>query len=260
MNEAVSLAGMAETPLVIVVVQRPGPATGMPTWTEQGDLQFIIRSGHGEFPKIVLAPGDVSEAFELTVEAFNLAEIYKTPVFVVSDKYLAESHKSLERSKLKADRSPKLSRRSPKANSYEHLDDGHTTESSEERIKQVDKRNQKTETYLKNHFQGPRLYGSQRADVTLVGWGSTKGPVLQAISNLESPTFSYLHFNRVWPLNSDLVGAELGKYKKLVLVENNSTGQLGQLLRQETGIEIKDKLLKYDGRPFYPEEVLKHVS
>lgn len=310
MNEAVSLAGVSETPLVIVVAQRPGPATGLPTWTEQGDLQFIIRSGHGEFPKIVLAPGDVEEALELTFKAHNLADIYQEPVFIVSDKFLSESHKSINSSNLESrisnltvDRgkledvkgsekvgpyprykttadgiSPRILPGTPgfyyQANSYEHLEDGHTTENAEERARQVDKRARKAATYVDLHFRPPTLYGPKDAELTFVGWGSTKGPMLQAIQQstlnhslrsdsgqaISNQQFNFLHFNHIWPLDGELVKSELKKHTHLVIIENNSTGQLGQLLRQETGINIKEKLLKYNGRPFYPEEILDYVK
>ena len=100
MVESVSLAGITETPIVIVMGQRPGPATGMPTWTEQGDLLFILHSGHGEFPKILLAPGDMEEVYKLTLEAFNLADKYQTPVFIIVDKYIQEGHQSVDKSKI----------------------------------------------------------------------------------------------------------------------------------------------------------------
>jgi 2-oxoglutarate ferredoxin oxidoreductase subunit alpha len=266
MNEAVSLSGITETPLTIVVVQRPGPATGMPTWTEQGDLQFIIRSGHGEFPKIVLAPGDVEEAFFLTFDALNLAAIYQTPVFVVSDKYLSESHRSAAMSNLKTKMSKlRIAQGKPlshQANSYEHLEDGHTTEDAGERVRQVDKRARKASTYVDVHFRPPKFYGSPEAKVTFVGWGSVKGPVLEALkqSTTSNQQFNFLHFTHIWPMDGEVVRSELEKCNRLVLIENNSTGQLGQLLRQETGIKIKEKLLKYDGRPFYPEEIMDYVE
>lgn len=297
MNEAVALTGMTETPLVIVVSQRPGPATGMPTWTEQGDLQFIMRSGHGEFSKIVLAPGDPQEAYALTKKAFNLADIYQCPVFIILDKYLSESHKSFENSqfgvhprgvhspvKLQSDNrviepfprykvtadgiSPRILPGTKgyfyQANSYEHLEDGYTTESAQERKKQVEKRMKKIETYLANHAQGPTLYGPESADITFVGWGSIKMPMLQAltefrIKNLEF-RINFLHFSHIWPLAKEKVAEQLKKAKRLVLIENNFTGQFGQLLRQETGVEIKDRLLKYDGRPFYPEEIIEYIA
>lgn len=293
MVESVSLAGITELPIVIVMGQRPGPATGMPTWTEQGDLLFILHSGHGEFPKIVLAPGDLEEAYQLTVEAFNLADKYQTPVFIMGDKYLQEGHQSLDKKQITdygvtINRGKLLSNDdllkihtylryqitddgiSPRAlpgtknslhqvNSYEHSPDGHTTEDAGERVEQVDKRNRKTETFLKNDFKLPRLFGPRDAPLTVVSWGSMKAPVLQALAD-SGDKFNYLHFSHLWPLDPEKIGGILKNLKKILLVENNSTGQLGQLLKMVTGISITDKLLKYSGRPIYPEEVLKRVG
>lgn len=301
MEEAVSLAGITETGVVIIECQRGAPATGMPTWTEQADLHFILRSGHGDFPKIVLAPGDQEEAFWLTALAFNLADLYQTPVFVISDKYLSESHKSIESSKFEAlsskfkvnrgklatkRKSGKEVRAYPRykitadgisprilpgtkgfyyqANSYEHKEDGHTTEDPQERVKQVDKRGRKIKTFVKRDLPTPTLYGSKDAEVTLVGWGSTKMPVLQAISKLQAtghrPCVNFLHLNYLWPFPKEAVAKVLRSAKKVLLLEGNSTAQLGQLIRQETGIEIKNKYLKYNGRPFYPEDILDKIE
>lgn len=293
MVEAISLAGITETPIVIMMGQRPGPATGMPTWTEQGDLLFIIHSGHGEFPKIVLAPGDMEESYQLTVEAFNLADKYQTPVFVMSDKYLLEGHQSIEEFRIKnyelrIDRGKLLTEKQAEglkdykryevtndgisgraipgmpncvfqANSYEHIENGHTTEDAAERIKQVEKRNRKTDTFLERDVKMPRIFGNNDAPLTVVSWGSMKGPVLQAIKGNESK-FNFLHFSYLWPLPKDKLTKLLLSKKSLLLIENNSTGQLGQLLKMVTGVEIHNKLLKYSGRPINPEEIIKRVE
>jgi 2-oxoglutarate ferredoxin oxidoreductase subunit alpha len=293
MVEATSLSGITETPVVIMMGQRPGPATGMPTWTEQGDLLFILHAGHGEFLKILLSPGDVEEAYKLTVDAFNLADKYQTPVFVIGDKYLQEGHQSVEESRIKnyefrIDRGKLLTREqlnnisdykryqltddgiSPRAipgyknslhqaNSYEHLEDGHTTEEAKERMRQVDKRNRKYATFLEKDARMPVLYGEKNTQLTVVSWGSMKGPILQAMRGSEDK-FNYLHFSYLWPLPKDELTKLLTSFKKLLLVENNSTAQFGQLLRMVTGIEITDKLLKYSGRPIYPEEVVEKVG
>lgn len=298
MQEAVSLAGVTETPVVIIECQRSGPATGMPTWTEQADLQFIIRSGHGDFPKIVLAPGDQEEAIYLTAEALNLADIYQCPVFVLSDKYLSESHKSVETKKIelemkrfKIDRGKLLTGKqasnsylrykitndgiSPRAipgmkshlflaNSYEHVEDGHTTEDIEERIKQVGKRARKMTTFIQEHLPRPKLYGEKSADITLIGWGSTKLPALQAVLDCQrqdgNSSVNYFHLNYLWPFPKEAVARVLRQARKVLLLEGNSTAQVGQLIRQETGIEIKNQYLKYDGRPFYPAEIIERIK
>lgn len=294
MNEAVSLAGVAEVPLVIFLSQRPGPATGLPTWTEQGDLLYAIHSGHGEFPKIVLAPGDIEEMYTIAADAFNLSDIYQTPVIVMSDKHLSESYwstskmafdlfsKSFEphRGKIirEADESylryqlsddgvspmliPGQEGRHYQTNSYEHDEYGHSFEGAENRKRQVDKRMQKQATYLKNHFKGPSIYGNlEDAETIFVTWGSNKGVILDAMEQVEGngKKVALLHFTYVYPLSAEDVLPHFNHKGRYVLVENNSTGQFGKLLRQELGIDIKDKLLKYNGRQFFVEEIINII-
>jgi len=294
MVESVSLAGMAEIPIVIFLSQRPGPATGMPTWTEQGDLLFACFAGHGEFPKIILAPGDVFDMVELTAKAFNLAEIYQTPVIVMSDMYLSESHKTILKSFLdkftsdyKADRGKTIDKIANKylryqitedgisprlipgvkgyyyqVNSYEHIEDGHTTEDSQARKDQVEKRNKKRQTYFKMHYKPPKLFGDfEKSSIVFVSWGSTRGPIIEAQKILKEKGIetALLNFTHIYPMDKNVILPLLSKAKRYILVENNSQAQFGKLLRMEIGIEIKDKLLKYDGRPFWPEEIVERV-
>ncbi|OGK20664.1 hypothetical protein A3C23_05725 [Candidatus Roizmanbacteria bacterium RIFCSPHIGHO2_02_FULL_37_13b] len=296
MVESVSLAGIAEIPIVIFLSQRPGPATGLPTWTEQGDLLFAIHSGHGEFPKIVLAPGDVDEMYECTTQAFDLADIYQTPVIILSDKLLSESHKSIMMGKFKLFAQNYKKRRGKiinhsaekkylrykitddgistmlipgfegvyyQANSYEHVEDGHTTENAQDRTAQVKKRNNKTATYLRNDFKMPKIYGDiNKASVVFVSWGSNKGAILAAMETLNNRAIlsACLHFTHVFPLDSERIKTLFSNNKRYILVENNSHGQFGKLLRQETGINIKEKILKFDGRPIWPEEIIEYVN
>lgn len=298
MVEALSYSGIAEISLVVFLAMRSGPATGMPTWTEQGDLLFAVHGGHGEFPKIVLTPGDPVEMFELTQKAFDLADIYQTPVIVASDKFLSESHTSVATSTLKnmasehkIDRGKIVTSTNQKeylryksekdgisemlipgqkgifyqGNSYEHLEDSHTSEDGDERIKQVIKRNAKQDTYLKNHFEPPQVFGKASSaslpSVVLVSYGSNKGPILDAIELADIPV-AYIHFTHVFPLDEEKVHEVFKPFegKRLILVENNSHGQFGQLLRMHTGINITEKLLKFDGRPFWPEEIARYVA
>lgn len=295
MVETVSYAGVAEQPIVLFLAQRPGPATGMPTWTEQGDLMFAANAGHGEFPKIVLAPGDVGEMLELTPLAFNLADIYQIPVIVLSDKLLSEAHISVDQAKLAeclkahpVDRgktittaeqpylrykdeedgiSPRLIPGQPGAfyqsNSYEHAPNSHTTEESNERIVQVNKRARKMDTYFEKHFTGPKVYGDiAAAEVVFVGWGGTKGAI-QAAQHLlgqQHRNNAFIHFTNVFPLKADVIAPLFAEDKRYVLIENNSTGQFGQLLRMQTGINLTERLLKYDGRPIFPEEIINFVD
>ncbi len=295
MTEAISYAGVAEIPIVLFLAMRPGPATGLPTWTEQGDLLFAVHAGHGEFPKIVLAAGDMAEMLELTKKAFDLAEIYQTPVIVLSDKHLSESHSTLSRAE--ADQllstpiergktvtepsaspylryqltddgiSPRLVPGHPgeyyQANSYEHLEDSHTTEDADVRVAQVDKRARKQTTYFNNHFTAPQVTGDlDTANATLVSWGSNKGAIEVAQQQLEEQgiTTAYIHFTHLYPLDAEVLKPLFEHQTKYILIENNATAQLGQLLRQHTGIDImKHTVLKYDGRPFWPEELVEKV-
>lgn len=296
MVEAVSYAGVAEIPIVIFMSQRPGPATGMPTWTEQGDLLFTCHSGHGEFPKIVLTPGDIGEMTRLSAEAYNLADIYQTPVIVMSDKLLSESYythpakdiedlyanHSIDRGKTisKTNQSPylryKLSddgiseRLVPgqkdtyyQANSYEHTEDGHTSEDADVRRNQTQKRMQKWDTYLNTHFQMPKVYGDiDTATVVLVSWGANKGPIQDAVRILkdQGTETAYIHFTHVYPLDVEQVQKLFSHKRNYILVENNGLGQFGQLLRMQTGISFSRSILKNDGRPFYPEKIAEQVK
>lgn len=301
MVESVSFAGIAEIPIVIFLAQRAGPATGMPTWTEQGDLLFAVHAGHGEFPKMVFAPGDVEEMLELTTKAFNIAEVYQSPVIILSDMFLSESHKSLTKNYLnqlvtdykvnngkvinptelqqatqekylryKVTEDGISPRLIPGAkghfyqeNSYEHVEDGHTTEDAVARKQQVEKRNKKWDTYLAKDFEAPKVFGDMNeAETVFVSWGSTKGPILEAQKLLaaQGKNTAYIHFTHVYPMKKESITPFFPSGKKYVLIENNSHAQFGKLLLMETGIEIKEKLLKYDGRPFWPEEIMKHVT
>jgi len=295
MVESVSYAGIAEIPLVIFISQRPGPATGMPTWTEQGDLLFTVFAGHGEFPKIVLAPGDMEEMVGLTTEAFNLADIYQIPVIIMSDMYLSESHSNIKESfvtdlikNYQVNRGKTITQTnttpylrysdssdgiSPRlipgvagsfyqANSYEHFEDGHTTESAEERIKQVDKRARKIRTYFNNDFKTPMIYGNfNEAEVVFVSWGSNKGVILDVQKKLRSRVkTAYIHFTHVYPLKKEAVIPLLNQDKRYVLIENNAEGQFGKLLQMELGISFSETILRYDGRAVSQQEIINKVN
>ncbi|PWB38367.1 MAG: 2-oxoacid:acceptor oxidoreductase subunit alpha [Parcubacteria group bacterium] len=289
MVESLGLTGITETPLVIVNVQRPGPATGLPTWTEQGDLQFVLRAAQGDFPRIVLAPGDAQEAFELGAEAMNLAEIYQLPVIILSDKFIAEgitTNKRLTRKGIKINRGKLLTTSqltnikkyqrykltadgiSPRtvpgmsqglfiANSDEHDEYGFSSESGTNRVAQVDKRQRKLETLAKK-IPRPKIYGNLKAKKLIVIWGSTKGVVLDAYNELpekQQKKIKIMHLQYIWPLAKNFIQEALKKSKDVLLIENNSNAQLGQLIAQETGVLIKNKILKYDGRPFFREDI-----
>ncbi len=285
MNEALSLQGMSEVPLVVYLAQRYAPATGIPTYTSQGDLKFALNAGHGEFPRVVVAPGDPAEAFRRTVEAFYLAYKYRVLSIILSDTYLAEAHATfdeLPRVNLPTDRFIELNpsegykyykitdngispRTIPglkdevlvKANSYEHDELGITTEEGEWAIKMSNKRWKKFEELKKEveNFEPFKIYGE--GNKLIVCWGSTKGPALDAIKKLSG--WKVLHVSYISPL-SPRIREVIESADKVVLVENNVTGLFGQVLKEQLGIEIEHKILKYDARPFTAKYLIKRLS
>lgn len=285
MTEGLGLSAMTETPLVIVEGMRPGPATGLPTWCEQGDLRFVLHAHQGEFPRIVLAAGDGREAFYLTVQAFNLADKYQLPVIVLLDKNICENDQSFEpfdtasikvnRGKIEMREVAGYRRYTPEkdgvsvrslpgsgsffvANSDEHDETGFSTEEAAERLKQMGKRMSKLTACEQNEMAGPQLFGPEDAKTTIVSWGSNKGSILEALKSLEG--VNYLHVTWMSPFPAEAVKKILQKSKRVVDVEANYSGQLAGLIREKTGIEITDKFLKYDGRPFYPEEIIEKMK
>ncbi len=290
MVEGLGLAGMTETPLVIVEGQRAGPAIGLPTRTEQGDLLFLIHASQGEFPRAVLAPTDVEDCFWATVKAFNLADRYQIPVFVVIDHFIASSFASVEMpdlSKVNVDRGelyadtdgdpagylrhritetgvsarglPGKGKALIVTDSDEHDEAGHLTEDAEMRTRQMDKRLRKM-ARMKQEALEPLAYGKQYPDILLVGWGSTFG-ALQDTVDLLSSEFSVglMQFGQLWPFPAEAAMARMARAKATFVVENNATGQLSKLIRAETGKEVTGKVLKYDGRPFTPAIVAEAI-
>jgi 2-oxoglutarate ferredoxin oxidoreductase subunit alpha len=287
MVEGLGLAGLTETPIVVVDAQRPGPAVGLPTRTEQGDLQFVLSAHHGDVPRAVLAPATVEEAFWLTVEAFNLAERYQLPVIILTDHYLATSYAmvdgfdlsrvAIDRGEIFAGRPEKYKRHavtesgiSPRAfpglsealvvtDSDEHDELGHLTESAQTRTEQVAKRLRKISA-LKGDITPPELYGPKKAELTLIGWGSTYGALREVVDILSKEVrLNLLHFRSLWPFPAESVDKILAGSEKVCIVENNATGQLARLIRAETGREISRKILKYDGRPFTPAYIVERL-
>ncbi len=290
MVEGLSLAGMTETPLVLVIAQRPGPATGLPTRTEQADLEFALRAGHGEFPRAIFSPGTVEECFNLTRRAFELAERYQSPVFVLTDQFLADSYRAVEPFDVEgleevipgdtpeSVETPYLRHRitengvSPRllpgasghlvvTDSDEHTEDGHLTEDLVERIRQVDKRLKKGEG-LAAETLPPEADGDKDPDILFVSWGSTKGSVEGAARKMreEGTRVRTLHFPQVWPLVPGHFMEELEAAKRVVCVEGNALGQLAGLLRRETGFEIEESVRRYDGLPITPEYILERIE
>lgn len=293
MTEAYGEAGMTETPVVIIEGQRPGPSTGLPTRTEQGDLKFVLSASQGDFPRIVVAPGDAEETFYLTAEAFNLAEKFQCPVVVLMDKYLCESQRTFrffDQSKIVVDRGllqkeggiPQNFKRfaftengiSPRpvpgqkggifcASTDEHYESGLLMEEEETRTKMMDKRGRKldeAEKYLKG--KQTKTHGPEDAGLTLVFWGSTKGPVLEAARLLERDGIKarLLQVVCMSPFPASEVSEILEKSKMAIAVEQNKSAQLASLIREKTGILLDKRILKYSGRPFYPEEICRGVK
>jgi 2-oxoglutarate ferredoxin oxidoreductase subunit alpha len=293
MVEGLSLAGMVETPIVIVVAQRPAPATGLPTRTAQEDLQFVIRAGHGEFPRMVLAPATIEEVFFATARAFNIADTYRVPVIILSDQFIADSYATIDDIDLKAVKiernilsdeelkglkeyksyqitksgvSPRALPGNPycfvTADSDEHDESGRITEDLDvTRPEMVKKRNRKNLGLLKE-ARPPIKYGPKDADNCLIGWGSTYGALKEAVDLLNSEgrkrheKVTLFHFSDVWPLNEKHF-AFLKKIKFAAVVENNFTGQFAQLIAETTGKILKNRINKFNGLPFEAEEIVK---
>ncbi|RPI34400.1 MAG: 2-oxoacid:acceptor oxidoreductase subunit alpha [Nitrospiraceae bacterium] len=295
MVEGLSLAAMTETPVVIALGQRPGPATGLPTRTEQGELQFALYTAHGEFPRVIFAPGTPEQAFFLTNKAFDLAEKYQIPVIILTDQYLADSQwtyggfdtgglKYIDY-RLRGEDFSKLSEYkrhaftddgvSPLAvpgdakhvvvtDSDEHDEEGHIIEDAETRVKMVEKRIFKKLPHIIAEIEPPYFYGSPEPEVVVVGWGSTFGVMKEVVDLLSGGRkIAMLHFSTVYPFpaaeKSDylniLKAAKLG-----ICIENNATGQFARLMRAETGYEFQQKINRYDGRPFTLEYLTGEID
>ena len=279
MVEGLSLAGIMENPVVIHLGQRPGGATGLATRTEQADLNLALYAGHGEFPRIMFAPGKIEDAFHLTQMAFNLADKYQVPVFILTDQYFVDSYYNfpsidssrieVERHIVKTEKDYQRYRFTPSGVSSrgvpgfgeglvvcagnEHDETGHITEDPALRTKMVDKRLKKLEL-IKKEAIPPELVGNKDYKALIIGWGSTYHVIKEALEGLEKEDISFLHFKQVYPLASDTV-AYLKKAQKRIVVENNATVQFGNLLKLYTGVEMDTKILKYSGRPFSVEEI-----
>ncbi len=294
MVEALGMAGMTETPVVVVESQRAGPSTGLPTKTEQGDLNLMLGAGQGEFPRAILAPSHPADAYRATVQAFDLAERYQTPVLVASDLHLSENFFTVDRDEIDLHvdvpslfvvppNSPDYHRYqytpdgvSPRAipgqaglqfvaGSDEHDEHGHLISDVKagvpvwvtERQKMMDKRMRKLDGLMRS-VPPPVLEGPASAPLTFVAWGSTIGAVRDAMVVLAAqgrPT-NLLRFPAVYPIDPTAARTAFSATRRTLLVEANYSGQFGRLLRAELGVEVSDRLLKYDGEPFFPHEIV----
>jgi 2-oxoglutarate ferredoxin oxidoreductase subunit alpha len=293
MVEGLSLAAMTETPVVIALGQRAAPATGLPTRTEQGDLLFAIHTAHGEFPRVVFAPGTPEQAFYLTNKAFDLAEKYQVPAIIIFDQYIADTEWTFEEFDLNRMKYndyrlrgeelnrlneykryaftetgvsplgiPGVSKHLIVTDSDEHDEEGHIIEDAETRIKMVNKRLLLKLPLLKKEISQPFLYGDGNPDIVIAGWGSTYGVMKEAVDVLsKNEKISMLHFSEIYPF-PDKVDclSVLNKAKITICIENNATGQFARIMRAETGYEFKSKINKYDGRPFILEDLLGDIN
>jgi 2-oxoglutarate/2-oxoacid ferredoxin oxidoreductase subunit alpha len=284
MSEGVGLSGMIETPIVIYLAQRPGPAVGLPTRTAQEDLNLALYSATGETPKAIFAPGNFEDAFYMTHRAFNLADKYQIPVFILSDQYMADIDYNMP-SLLTEDveieyyivKTDENYRRygitedgiSPRGipgfgdglvivDSDEHDEVGHITGDLHLRTKMVEKRLKKLEG-IKKDVVSPELIGPSDYKILVVGWGSTYGSIKESVDNLQSDDIAFLYFKQVYPLHDDTL-SYLEKARKTIIFENNANSQFGNLIKLETGFEIHKKALKYNGMPYSVEEVAKHLK
>ncbi|WP_273696494.1 2-oxoacid:acceptor oxidoreductase subunit alpha [Syntrophorhabdus aromaticivorans] len=295
MTEGLSLAAMTETPIVIALAQRPGPATGLPTRTEQAELLFALHAGHGEFPRVIFAPGSPEQAFYLTNKAFDLSQRHQIPVFILTDQYLADSRWTYDGFNLdrlvcrdyrlagsQLEGSAEYKRHaftdtgvSPFAvpcgspylvvtDSDEHDEEGHLVEDGPTRIRMVQKRLLDKTPRIKAEITPPLFYGDNRPDIIVTGWGSTFGIMKEAVKALAGATrIAMLHFSEIFPFPSnrsfDFIEL-LRKAKIAVCVEQNASGQLARLVRTETGFEFSGTINRYDGRPFMVEELIGELN
>ncbi len=295
MTEGLSLAGMTETPVVIALAQRPGPATGLPTRTEQGDLQFALYTAHGEFPRVIFAPGSPEQAFYLTNKAFEMTERFQIPVIILTDQYLADSqwtYEGFDLSKLRYTDYrvrddvlqalttykrhsitetgisplgiPGESKHLVVTDSDEHDEEGHLIEDSKTRIDMVNKRLFKKLPLIRDEISPPYFYGETQPDIVLTGWGSTYGVIKEATDILSNDfRIAMLHFTGIYPFAdvSKLNYLKILKSCKLsICIENNATGQFARLMRAETGYQFSKSINKFDGRPFSIDELVEQIK
>lgn len=284
MTEALSLSGVMESPLVIHLAQRPGPATGLPTRTEQGDLNLALYGGHGEFPRIIFSPGSIEECFTLTERAFNLSDKLQVPVIILTDQYLMDTTYNLNRDDLKAtaieDNIVKseenykryeftnsgISQRAIPdfgegvvcADSHEHFEDGHLTEDLPLRVKMVNKRFLKLKE-VEKEIVSPTFYGNRDFKNLIISWGSTKHMAQESLSHFTGKDFAVLHFSQVYPVDKK-ISDYLNWAERVFVVENNATGQFANLIKPFGNKNNIESILKYNGLAFTPEEISDEIK
>lgn len=284
MEEGLSLAGVIESPMVIHLAQRPGPGTGLPTRTEQGDLDLALYAGHGEFPRAILAPGTLEEAFHCAEQAFILADASQCPVFILTDQYLLDSGHDLAALPLPATPPEPhivateadyqryaaaengLSPRGipghghglVRVDSDEHDESGFITERAEVRIAMMNKRLKKLALLRDLPEFTPCWSGPKQPRRLIVGWGSTRATVEEALARVADPATACLYCAQVYPL-PEAFKRHLLEAPRLIVIENNATGQFARLIQRETGRRADVSWLRYDGRPFSVEDVANRL-
>ena len=284
MTEGVSLAGIIETPIVIHIGQRPGPATGLPTKTEQADLNLALYAGHGEFPRVIFAPGNLEEVFSHAQNAFALADEFQIPAFILTDQYLLDAISTVPEEKLEIQKIknfivetksdykryayskdgisprgiPGYGEGLVAVDSDEHDEEAHITESHEVRQKMQDKRLKKAEEIKKRAYSPTKIGKFTGADTVVISWGSNRGVIEEALDIIGNTSLVGLHFSQVYPLAPS--AEKLLKNKKIIVLENNASGQFAQLLLLEYGVAVDEKILQYDGAPFAVEDVVEKLK
>src|SRR5579884_878591 len=292
MTEAIGLAGVLEIPVVVVECARAGPSTGMPTKTEQSNLNHLIYGGHGEIPRVVIAPGTVAESFELAVAAFNLAERWQLPVFLLTEQALCQSKATLPPFDLDAVRidrgsliddgevtfgeykrfaftgdgvSPRVIPGVPGgmhlAAGSEHNDAGVITENARNRSRMMEKRMHKLDA-MRDELPKAVLHGVADADLAVVGYGANTGPIREAVERLANGGIltRFLQLRTLWPFPDEVIRDFVRGAQHVFVVENNYTGQLERLIRSVVGpLDALHGVRKYDGRPFRPIEIIEPI-
>lgn len=281
MTESISCSGMTEIPLVVVLGQRGGSGTGIPTYSGAGDLDAALQAGHGEFPRCILCASDVNDSYELIQDAFNISEVYQLPVILLTEKQISESlfnihslpkplkiqrglvsngnkRYSLTKSGISPRWLPKMGKNTYLTNSDEHNEYGISTEDEKEIVNMSTKRMKKMLT-LEKRIPQPQYHGPRNPDILFVGMGSTKNAVLDAMK-ITKKKIGYLHYKYILPLKEEKILQFNSKGVKIVLIENNQSGEFSKLIKEQCGFYIANNLRKFNGRPFFVDDILEYLK
>lgn len=281
MTESISCSSMTEIPLVIVLGQRAGPGTGVPTWTGSSDLNVALYSGHGEFPRCVISASDACDSYTLIQDAFNISETHQIPVILLTEKHIAESifnlkslpkPKEIKRGLVKNGKKryeytksgisprwiPKEGTTTYLTNSDEHNQYGVSSEDETDIVNMSEKRMRKLIS-LKNHLPEPKYYGPKNPTVVFVGMGSCKNAVIDAMKQSKK-RIGFLHYQYIYPLRAEKIIQFAKEKVKIVLIENNQSNGLGKLIKSESNFYISNTINKFDGRPFFVDDILEYLK